>query len=406
MRATTATGARRAPVTWPRPRRASSARPTLCALGHEPGYAHQSAGGGCRDRARRAYSTTEHTRPYDKREPKLGDLSRHEGFYLDLADDRRRGQRSPARQRGRAARVPRRRPRLLGMASGGARTAAASPTGSSTRTACRPGPRSAAAVRPRGRLGADQRADPTRAETRATGCLSRRATTSTTKTRTIPGTRSSLVQAGAGRRSRRTRSSTARRTAMRPIPARSDLPRAVPHRRIARRSRCATRDQLPRVSGVAYLEAADRARRPSPGTATAGAWGAIGRGKVAGGRDRPAGAVALQARATCCARLRGRGRRRQRPSDRAERRLGRAGEHHAGSGGVARGLVDEDEAAGHAVASRRGRRTAAGRGAGARGRCRSARVARRRPSSSVFTSTRASIASTRAGTVRVVCLSR
>ncbi len=60
-------------------------------LGHEPGYAHQSAGDGCRDRARRAYSTTEHTRPYDKREPQLGELGRREGFYLDLADDQREG---------------------------------------------------------------------------------------------------------------------------------------------------------------------------------------------------------------------------------------------------------------------------------------------------------------------------
>ena len=73
-------------------------------LGNEPGYAHQSAGGACQDRVRRAFSTTEHTRPYDKRGPELAGLGPAEGFYLDLADDKRGGQ-QPGHEREGAQRI-------------------------------------------------------------------------------------------------------------------------------------------------------------------------------------------------------------------------------------------------------------------------------------------------------------
>jgi hypothetical protein len=73
-------------------------------LGNEPGYAHQSAGDGCRDRARRAFSTTEHTRPFDRRGPELAGLGAGEGFYLDLADAQRGG-REPGHTREGAQRI-------------------------------------------------------------------------------------------------------------------------------------------------------------------------------------------------------------------------------------------------------------------------------------------------------------
>jgi hypothetical protein len=65
----------------------------------EGAYAHVQAGRNCRDVARASFSASDHTRPYDQRRRPEG-LGLEEGFYLDLANDKRSGKKRVAHPAG------------------------------------------------------------------------------------------------------------------------------------------------------------------------------------------------------------------------------------------------------------------------------------------------------------------